>query len=103
MRWVWLAIALLLGFLLYAACQERSPTGGIAVTVTPVPVVREVVPVQAQPVLATPIPDGGLQNRYYVFNDLRLYCSLITNDLQYIGEPAMQAWWDMLQPELKQW
>jgi hypothetical protein len=101
-RW-WFAITLLVAFILYEGCQPRPQTEIITVAATPVPAVREVVLVQAQPVAPTPNLTDKLAARYYVINDARLYCSFITNELQYSGEPAMKAWWDRLALPMKQW
>ena len=101
-RWL-LAITLLSAFILYEGCQPRPQTVAITVTAIPVPAVREVVLVQAQPAPPTPNLTDKLAARYYVINDARLYCSFITNELQYSGEPAMKTWWDRLPSAMKQW
>ena len=101
-KWFWVAMILLVCFVIYAGCQQKAQIGGINVPVTPVPTLREVLRVQAQPILLAPNP-SSLPNRYYVINSARLYCAFITNELQYTGETIMKAWWDMIQPQMKQW
>ncbi|MCX6044872.1 MAG: hypothetical protein NT075_07145 [Chloroflexi bacterium] len=102
-RWLWVALVLLIGFILYAGCQPRTLTVAINVTPTPLPAVGNGIRVQAQPILSTPNLNRELLNRYYAINNLRLYCSFITDDLQYTGDSVMKAWWDTVQPQVKQW
>ena len=104
------AFGLVVGFLLYRGCQAGPPTVTVKVTVTPNPVVQGAVQPPNQPVVAAQIvaqpvlaPQGTVNNRYYVINQARLYCGLITHDLQYTGESSLQAWWQTVALPLKQW
>jgi hypothetical protein len=107
------ALAFVVSFLLYRGCQPGPQPVTLQVMVTPIPVVQAAVQPQnqpvvieqgaVQPVLALPEPQGVPINRYYVINQARLYCGFITQDLQYTGEPSMQAWWNTLALALKQW
>lgn len=52
-------------------------------------------------VLPTPDQVLGAKGGYFVINGYRLYCDLITADLQYTGDPVMQEWWNRLSLEVK--
>jgi len=89
--------------------QERAAQPQTAPQAQPAPSVpnwgpQGLPPVQADtPPTVAPTPDQALGSKggYFVINGYRLYCDLITEDLQYTGDEIMKQWWDRLSPEMR--